>query len=94
MRIACEYCGVEKYKQPATLKKNKHNFCSRECFHRYQKEFWEYPSKEKKHSFFDRLRKRFGGASSENTKNQKVPSKNTQRQIIDSKTTNPTIENP
>ena len=78
MRIACEYCGVEKYKQPATLKKNRHNFCNRECYHRYQKEFWEYPTKEKKQSFFQRLKESLGGERSE--KNQRIQTKRVQRQ--------------
>jgi len=73
MRIKCDFCGKERYKQPAHLKKNKHNFCSRECYHRYQRETWVYPVTEEKNSFFHRLIKRIGGASNENKENQKVP---------------------
>jgi hypothetical protein len=49
---------------------------------------WVYPKKEKKQSFFHRLKESLGGASNENTKNQKVQAKGIQRQ-----TKNPNREN-
>ena len=129
--MICSFCGKTIRKSPAEVKKNKHSFCNRECFFKYQKEmqmhskiqtnclccgeeiyhrpsllknfcnrrcFHEYLRTKqvhpnKKHSFLNRLIRRIGGASNENKENQKVPRKETQRQIIDSKTTNPTIEN-
>lgn len=32
----CDYCGVESYKSPYILKRNKNNFCSKECSYKYK----------------------------------------------------------
>jgi hypothetical protein len=94
MKAVCSYCKKHISKSPATLNVYKNAFCDRTCYHAYQREVWKYPRPQKENnSFFHRLKQRFGGASNENTKNQKVQTKGIQRPINNTKTTNPTDEN-
>ena len=36
VKINCEYCGKETFKQPYQIQSSKHHFCSRECFSKYR----------------------------------------------------------
>jgi hypothetical protein len=65
MKTICDFCGKKVRKQPAIMKNYKHVFCNRECFHRYQKEMWVYPTKKKKLSFFHRLKTKIQGLKGE-----------------------------
>jgi hypothetical protein len=69
IKVSCSFCGSEIFRHPSQIKN--HMFCNRTCSYNYMKE-------KKKHSLFHRLKKAFGGASNENTKNQKVPCKGIQ----------------
>jgi hypothetical protein len=95
MKTVCSYCNKTISKSPHTLKVYQHSYCDRNCYWNFRREKWTYPPRKiQKKSLFQRLIQRFGGASNENKENQKVPSKDSQGQIIDSRTTNSTVENP
>ena len=35
--LACDNCGKEVYKEPLSIDRNEHHFCSCKCFHAYQR---------------------------------------------------------
>lgn len=37
MKVECEQCGREFNKRPCFIKRDKHNFCSRECYYEFNK---------------------------------------------------------
>jgi hypothetical protein len=61
VELNCDFCLKKIHKQPAYLKRYQHHFCGRECFTKWQRKIWVYPKKEKKQSFFHRLKESLGG---------------------------------
>lgn len=67
MQVTCDYCNDTFSKGEGAVKKSKHNFCNRSCYHSYRREHFPKPHKsdysiqKKLNEFAEKRRRLIGG---------------------------------